>query len=229
MKNKERILKMVVLAMLFALAIVLQAIATFVPSLSTYSLPLGLIPVAVAAIIYGPGYGALVGALWGAYINIFDPSCQTFYNWESLQPGLAIFYTILAVTGRGALDGLFVGLVYKLVMFIAHKITKNKSDDEMAIGENVATLIASVLMCLFNNLVFWTLVTICFGMNFPALQAFFTANLGLSILLSAICAPILARVITISKRMLNTEKNKENKKKDTDEIEPSKMFEDLDR
>lgn len=226
MKNKERILKMVVLAMLFALSIILQAIATMVPAVSTYSLPLGLIPVAVAAIIYGPLSGALVGALWGAYINIFDPSCQTFYNWPDLNPALAIFYTILCVTGRGAIDGLFVGLVYKLCNFIVKKITKDKGEDVIAIGENIATFISSGIMCIFNALVFYSAIAIFFAFKFPALNAFFSVNLGLAVLLTVIIAPILSRVIIISKRVFNTDK-KDNSKEE--EYSQSNVFEDLNK
>lgn len=226
MKNKERILKMVVLAMLFALSIILQAIATMVPAVSTYSLPLGLIPVAVAAIIYGPLSGALVGALWGAYINIFDPSCQTFYNWPDLNPALAIFYTILCVTGRGAIDGVFVGLVYKLCNFIAKKITKDKGEEAIAIGENIATFISSGIMCIFNALIFYSAIAIFFAYKFPALNAFFSANLGLAVLLTVIIAPILSRVITISKRVFNTDK-KDNSKEE--EYSQSNVFEDLNK
>lgn len=225
MKNKKRILKMVVIAMLFALSIILQTIATLVPSISTYSLPLGIIPVAVAAIIYGPLSGALVGALWGAYINIFDPSCQTFYNWPDLNPALAVFYTILCVTGRGALDGIFVGLIYKLCNFVAGKITKNKSEDVIAIGENIATFISSGLMCIFNALVFYSAITVFFALKFPALNAFFSANLGLAVLLTVIVAPILSRIIIISKRVFNTDKNIENNK----EYSQSNVFEDLNK
>ncbi len=226
MKNKERILKMVVLAMLFALAIVLQTIATVIPSISTYSLPLGLIPVAVAAIIYGPGSGALIGALWGAYINIFDPSCQTFYNWPGLNPGLAVFYTILCVTGRGALDGLFVGLVYKLTNFLIGKFTKGKGEDVIAIGENIATFISSAFMCVFNALVFYSAITIFFALNFPALQAFFSANLGLAVLLTAIIAPILSRVAIVAKRVFNSKDNKDIKE---DNYKSSNVFDDLNK
>lgn len=225
MKNKKRILKMVVIAMLFALSIILQTIATLVPSISTYSLPLGIIPVAVAAIIYGPLSGALVGALWGAYINIFDPSCQTFYNWPDLNPALAVFYTILCVTGRGALDGIFVGLIYKLCNFVAGKITKNKSEDVIAIGENIATFISSGLMCIFNALVFYSAITVFFAFKFPALNAFFSANLGLAVLLTVIVAPILSRIIIISKRVFNMDKNIENNK----EYSQSNVFEDLNK
>ncbi len=226
MKNKDRILKMVVLAMLFALAILLQALATAIPAIASYSLPLGLISVAVAAILYGPFAGALIGALWGVYINIFDPSCQTFYNWDGMNRGLAIFCTILCVTGRGALDGLFVGLIYKLCDFIAGKITKNKTEEAIAIGENIATFISSGLLCVFNALVFYSMINWFFAVKFPALTAFFSANLGVAVLISIIFAPIISRVIVVSKRVFTQNANKEEK---IEETNSSNVFDELNK
>ena len=206
MKNKQQIQKMVVLAMLFALTIVLQAIARFLPAISVYALPLGLIPVAVAAIVYGPNEGILLGFLWGAFINISDPDCQIFYNWKSLNRFLAILYTIIAVAGRGALDGLFIGFVYKGLMFIFNLFNKDRNRAKQITFETIATIIVSLLMLLFNNLVFYTCLSLFFATGWPVLEKFFSINLAISVVVSVIAAPIMARIVLVSNMVLNTEK-----------------------
>jgi uncharacterized membrane protein len=217
MKNNQNIQKMVVLAMLLALSIVLQAIARFMPALSIYALPLGLIPVAVAAIVYGPKEGMLIGFLWGAFINLTDPDCHTFYNWADLNRGLAIFYTIIAVAGRGALDGLFIGLVYKGLMALLSLFIKKENKSVQITIETIATMLVSFLMLLFNNVVFYTCLKMFFAVNWPALAKFFSLNLAISIVVSIITAPIMSRVVLVSTVILNTENNYEHKEEESTE------------
>ena len=221
MKNKERIQKLVILALLIALAIVLQAIATFTP-VSTYALPLGLIPVAVAAVLYGTFAGGLVGFLWGVYILIFDPSCSTFYNWPGNKAVLNVIYTITAVAVRGFIAGFVAGLIYKLGMRIVNVKSNKKNAAAKIAEESVVMIIASLAMVFVNALVFYSVLILLFKLN--GFAKFFSVNFAIMVVLSIITAPIIARICLITEQQLNQNKTYEHK--DDSQIE-SKVF-DLD-
>ena len=192
MKNKNNILKMVVTAILIALTIVLQAFATQF-RIGTYSLPLALIVIAVGAILYGPLVGALLGTIWGMFIFFADPSCAGFMQYS--VPG-----TVMAVIGRGFLNGLITGFIAKFT----------KSLFKFKHGTFLATFIPAILLPFINNIIFFLCEFFIFkdylnslGYNFY--KDLFTINLLISCLISFVMAPVIVRVVEASKYVLHIE------------------------
>jgi uncharacterized membrane protein len=200
MKNNEKIQKMVVTAILLALTIVLQAYATTF-RIGTYSLPLSLVVIAAGAIMYGPLVGSILGTGWGLFIFVADPSCQAFIHYS--VPG-----TIMAVIGRGFLDGFITGLL--AVVF--KKLFKFKY------GNYLAIFIPALLLPFINNLIFFlcelTIFRDFIGMD-KIIGSFFTLNLLISTAISFIMAPVIVRIVDASKYILHLEDKPKTEEENT--------------
>ena len=115
-------------AILLALEIVLQTIA-FLVRLGPVSLNLALIPIAIAAIVYGPVAGAFIGLCNGAIVLI-DPSTQAVFL------NVAPLGTILTCLLKCTIAGFISGLVFKIIS------KKNRT---------VGAIIASILVPVVNT------------------------------------------------------------------------------
>lgn len=111
--KKEKIKRMVGIALLIALVVVLQAVGGMIPPIGGFSISLVLIPIVLGAAMYGPGAGALLGAAFGVIVYI---NCVT-----GADPGGAMVFQanpvvcFLVVMAKGVLAGLASGFVYKLL------------------------------------------------------------------------------------------------------------------
>ncbi|MGM9809146.1 MAG: ECF transporter S component, partial [Bacilli bacterium] len=89
MKNNRRIRQITGIALLSALAIALQFLSNFIASIGIASITLALIPIVVAACVYGPYAGLLVGVLVGASVL---PGAVFFLNFS---PVVTVFVCLL--------------------------------------------------------------------------------------------------------------------------------------
>jgi uncharacterized membrane protein len=106
MNTSKRIKRMAGVALLTALAVVLQLIANYI-KFGPVNITLALIPIVVGAIIYGPGSGALIGGVVGAII-ITAPDTQTFLSFNALA-------TILLCILKTSIAGLVAGYLFKIL------------------------------------------------------------------------------------------------------------------
>ena len=92
-------------AILMAIVIVLQLLGSFI-RFGPFSISLVLIPIVVGAALYGPFAGGLLGLTFGAVVLLSGDAA----------PFLAVnvFGTILTVLLKGALAGVFAGLVFRM-------------------------------------------------------------------------------------------------------------------
>ena len=112
--NKQKIKRMVGIALLMGMVIVLQFVSSSIPPIGgLVSISLVLIPIVLGAAAYGVGCGAFLGATFGVVVAI---NCIT-----GADPGGAMVFQanpalcIAVVLGKGVLAGLFSGLVYKAI------------------------------------------------------------------------------------------------------------------
>ena len=111
--NKQKIKRMVGIALLMALVVVMQFLTGIIPPIGGFSISLVLIPIVLGAAAFGPGAGALLGATFGVVVYI---NCVT-----GADPGGAMFFQanpilcFLVVMGKGILAGTASGFVYKLI------------------------------------------------------------------------------------------------------------------
>ena len=132
----QKILNLVILAMLLALVIVLQAFAGFI-KIGTFSPSLVLIPIVIAAILTGPAGGAVIGAAFGIVVIV---QCFTgvdaggFILW-GINPFLTAFICLV----KGVCAGLVPGLIYKAIA------GKDPSDGRVLVSSVIASLSAPIV------------------------------------------------------------------------------------
>lgn len=108
----EKINRMVSIALLAALVVVLQLLASMI-KIGTFSITLTLIPIIVGAAFYGPTAGAILGSVFGLVVFIgcvtgTDPGGEMVF---AANP----FVCFLLVMAKGMLSGFCAGLIYRLV------------------------------------------------------------------------------------------------------------------
>lgn len=111
-KNKVHIL--VGVALLVAVMIILQFIGTVLPiKIGPVSISLVLIPIVIGAAVYGPGIGAVLGAVFGAITYLFCVNGMDGGGHMVFQASPVLCF--LVVMAKGILCGLTAGLVYKMI------------------------------------------------------------------------------------------------------------------
>ena len=99
--------KMVLAAMMTALVIVFQLLATYTTFFGPFSTAIALIPIAIGACLCGPLVGAWLGLVFGIVV-LATGGAALFFAFSI--PG-----TIVTVLTKGAACGLCAGLVYKVL------------------------------------------------------------------------------------------------------------------
>ena len=110
MKNTKKSLhtrNLVLAAMMTALVIVFQVLATYTTFFGPFSTAIGLIPIAIGACLCGPYVGAWLGLVFGIVV-IATGNAALFFAFS--VPG-----TIITVLLKGAACGFCAGLTYKLL------------------------------------------------------------------------------------------------------------------
>lgn len=137
----EKINRMVGIALLAAVVVVLQLLASMI-KIGTFSITLTLIPIVVGAAFYGPSAGAILGSVFGLVVYI---GCANGTDIGGNMVFLANpFLCFLVVIAKGLLAGLCAGVVYRLVM---------KNHDSITRGF-VAVLLAGITAPVVNTGVF---------------------------------------------------------------------------
>ena len=113
MRSKQKIIRMVEIALMFALVVVLQVVSAVMPKLGPVSITLTLVPVVVGAILFGTSGGAVLGFAFGLIVLI---NCIT-----GLDQGGSIlwnanpFFCALICFVKGIAAGVAPALIYRLV------------------------------------------------------------------------------------------------------------------
>ena len=100
-----------ILGMFVAITVVLQILSYVIPPIGGFSLSLVLIPIVLAAVLYGPKYGAIVGGVFGAIVTIASAMGMDAGGNVLFQS--APLLTTLVCLGKGAFAGFFAGLIAK--------------------------------------------------------------------------------------------------------------------
>jgi len=141
--------KLVLLALLTAIVVVLQALAAVLP-IYPFTLTLVLVPMVIGAALVGTLAGGWLGLVFGIVV-LLSGNANLFL---AVNP----FATILVVIVKGALAGLAAGAVYKLLA------AKNKV---------AATLIAAAVCPIVNTGIF---VLGCYAFFLPTITEWATGG-----------------------------------------------------
>ena len=108
MRASEKTRRLTGLALMTAIIVVLQVVASFV-KFGPFTITLALAPILIGAALYGPKAGACLGGVFGAVVLLacilgWDPGGAILWN---ANP----FLTALVCLGKGIMAGLVVGAV----------------------------------------------------------------------------------------------------------------------
>lgn len=110
-KTNEKTGRLVTLALLTALVVVMQAIASFFPGVTPVNLT--LVPIVIGAILCGPSGGAFLGTVFTVIVLAAGISGKDAFTHVLLE--ISPLSTVLLCVVKGAGCGAAAGLVYKLL------------------------------------------------------------------------------------------------------------------
>ena len=197
MKKSPSLLKtknLTLLALMTALVIVFQLIATFIP-LGFNVGALCLVPIVIGAALLGPWAGAWLGFIFGVVI-LATGGASWFYT--LIQPQwLGVVATVIVVLLKGSLAGLISGVLYRL----------------LAKQNSLLAIIVTSIACPVINTAIFTLA--CFTVFFPGLTGaaagqsmisyvFLTligANFFVEVAISTVLSPVAHRLVALGTKM----------------------------
>ena len=172
--NREKIGKLVGMAVLLAILIVLQLIGNFI-HIGPTSISLVLIPIALGAMLYGPIYGGFLGLVFGIIVLIGGITGTDVFTNVLLQesPVGTVIICIVKSTAASVVAGLVFKLLSKfnnlVASFVAAALVPIINTGLFILGG--LTLVGPTLMKNFvaeGTTLIYFLVIGCAGLNFIA-------------------------------------------------------------
>ena len=149
MRANEKTRRLTGLALMTAIIVVLQVVASFV-KFGPFPITMALAPIIIGAALYGPKAGAYLGGVFGIVVLL---AC--ILGWDSggsILWNANPFLTAVICLGKGILSGLCAGLVYRAVA------GSGRSHGRMLGGSILAGIVSPVvntgLFCLCLTLLF---------------------------------------------------------------------------
>lgn len=182
--------KMVLAAVMTALVIVFQLLATFTAFFGPFSTAMALIPIVIGAALCGVGIGAWLGFVFGMVV-LLSGGAAFFLQYN-------IIGTIITVLVKGTACGFAAGLSYKLLR---------------KVNEYVAVITAALLCPVVNTGVFLLgcaaffmkdarLIAEAIGSDASGMAVFWAlamANFLIEVLSNVLLSPVVIRLLKIKK------------------------------
>ena len=188
--NTEKLVSMILLALLSALVAVLAYYGGFIKIGGLASISLTLIPVIIGATLCGPLAGAWLGAVAGV-IFFATPDAVFWF-------GLSVPGTVITVMVKGILSGFCAGLVYKLLKKVNHYLA-------VLVSAIVCTVVNTGIF-LLGSLVFF-MDTVSAGASAEGtsiamyLIVFFVGlNFVFELVANIVVSPAIVRILDIAKK-----------------------------
>ncbi|MCH5172506.1 MAG: ECF transporter S component [Erysipelotrichales bacterium] len=180
MNRQNRVSKIAGLSMLTALTIVLTYVSDYI-AIGSISINLSLIPIVLAAIIYGPYAGLFMGLVNGAVV-MASPYTQAFFASNAIG-------TVVVCLLKTAIAGFVASYIYKLL--------SKKNEVVGIIASSIAVPIINTSLFILGSLIF-------FKGGFESLVTIFVSfNFLIELAINIILAPALIRVIKVVEKKNN--------------------------
>ena len=192
--KNSRTHQLVLAAMMTALVIVFQLLATYGKFFGPFESAVGLIPIAIGACLCGPAVGAWLGLVFGIIILVTGGGALFF--------AFSIPGTIITVLIKGAAAGFVSGLVYKLL--------QKKLGFFSAIFASLVCPLVNTGIFLLGSAVFFMPYAEAIGeivhidkAGFGVFIALAFANFIIEILMCTVLSPVFVRIMRIRKKTRN--------------------------
>lgn len=189
--NKMSTETMVLGAIMTAMVVILQLLATFTTFFGPFSTAIGLIPIVIGAVLCGPAVGAWLGFVFGIVVLASGGA--------ALFMAFSVIGAIVTVLVKGAACGFVSGLVYKLIGKWNHLVA----------------VIASSLICPIVNTGVFLLGCLIFFLPHDAEIAaaaqstatgmalffgFAMANFIFEIIMNLVLSPVIVKLLSLRKK-----------------------------
>ena len=192
--KNSRTHQLVLAAMMTALVIVFQLLATYGKFFGPFESAVGLIPIAIGACLCGPAVGAWLGLVFGIIVLVTGGGTLFF--------AFSIPGTIITVLIKGAAAGFVSGLVYKLL--------SKKIGFFAAIFASLVCPIVNTGIFLLGSAVFFMPFAAAIGeivgiegAGFGVFIALAFANFIIEVLMCTVLSPVFVRILRIRKKTRN--------------------------
>lgn len=191
--NKKRMSTetLVLAAVMTALVVVLQSVATYTAFFGPFSTAVALIPIVIGSAMCGVGVGAWLGFVFGVVVLVTGGAALF---WMFNIPG-----TIITVLLKGTACGFVAGLVYKLIK---------------KFNEYVAVFASAIICPVVNTGVFLLGSYVFFlehakgiaesvELNLSGMELFWALAMGnfvFEVVLNIVLAPVMVRLLNIRKK-----------------------------
>ena len=191
MRASEKTRRLTGLALLTAIIVVLQIVASFI-KFGPFSITLALAPIIIGAALYGPKAGAYLGGVFGVVVLIacilgWDPGGSVLWN---ANP----FLTAVVCLAKGILAGLCAGAVYQAI---------SKGPLAPIVGAIAAGIVSPVvntgLFCLCLTLLFHDILVAWAGGTDIVYYIIFGLtgiNFLLELVINLVLSTVIVRVVT---------------------------------
>lgn len=184
--------KMVLAAIMTALVIIFQLLATFTAFFGPFSTAMALIPIAIGAAMCGVAVSGWLGLVFGIVVLI-SGGANLFLAFDI--PG-----TFVTVLGKGLACGLAAGLVYKLL--------ENANRYVAAVAAAIVCPVVNTGVFLLGCAIFFlddaTQIATQVGLGDKAGMAVFfalaMANFALELVTNIVLSPVVVRLLNIRKK-----------------------------
>ena len=192
--KNSRTQQLVMAAMMTALVIVFQLLATYTKFFGPFESAIGLIPIAIGACLCGPIVGAWLGLIFGIIVLATGGGALFF--------AFSIPGTIITVLLKGAAAGFVAGLVYKLL--------EKKLGFFAAIFASLACPLVNTGIFLLGGAIFFMPYAAAIGevvgideAGFGVFIALALGNFLIEVLMNGVLGPVFVRILKIRKKTRN--------------------------
>lgn len=161
-RSSAKTLKLVQLAVFCSIIILMGFTPLGFMKVGVIEITLIVIPVAIGAILLGPGGGTVLGAAFGVVSFI---QCFGFSAFGSFLLGISPFNTFILCIVPRVLVGFLTGLIYKLLSGIIKRG-----------GKTLSSIIAALACPVMNTALFIAALILLFGNNSSVLDVFSVTN-----------------------------------------------------
>lgn len=206
--SRDRILKLVQLAILTALVVVLQALGSFI-KIGPLPMSFVLVPIVIGACLLGAKHGAFLGFVFGLITMIMGVTGADAFSSILFQANPVWFILICILKATAA--GLVSGLIYALL----GKLFKGKNKTLQTVLASIAAPIVNTGIFVVGMLLFFlptmnelpSMFPDAFGGYESAVQLVVLGLAGLNFVgefvVNLVLSPAIVRIIDVAKRKLH--------------------------